>query len=194
MACYQLGHSSHYHDFKLATSTFVPSILDVYVYSHIPQALRFYYILCSFGNLILFGSYAMLMRPKKAKTAVHGCQHSNSLFFVVVLRVKVRYQCGNNAHHRGFKLATNTFVLSILDVDLYSHIPQELHVYCTFNMGELYLSSIFRHHHFPPHHQYHIISIDGIFFCCCYDRNPYSYSSYTYVYLFYFFYSLCLCA
>ena len=27
----------------------------------------------SFGNLSLFASYAMLMRPKKAETAVHDC-------------------------------------------------------------------------------------------------------------------------
>ena len=37
------------------------------------EALRFYKILCFFGNLSLRASYAMLMRPKKAKTAIHGC-------------------------------------------------------------------------------------------------------------------------
>ena len=42
---YQRGHSAHYRGFKLATSTFVLSILDVDLYSYIPQALRFYYIL-----------------------------------------------------------------------------------------------------------------------------------------------------
>ena len=35
------------------------------------------YYVC-FGNLSLFASYAMLMRPKKAETAVHGCQQSGS--------------------------------------------------------------------------------------------------------------------
>ena len=33
-----------------------------------------------FGNLNLFASYAMLMRTKKAETAVHGSQQSGSLF------------------------------------------------------------------------------------------------------------------
>ena len=44
-ARYQRGHSAHYRDLKLATSTFVLSTPDVYLYSHIPQALRFSYIL-----------------------------------------------------------------------------------------------------------------------------------------------------
>ena len=51
-ARYQRGHSdgreerhtAHYCRFKLATSTFVLSMLDNDFYSNIPQALRFYYI------------------------------------------------------------------------------------------------------------------------------------------------------
>ena len=43
---------------------------------------------------------------------------------MVILRSKARNQCGHSAHYRGLKLATSTFVLSILDVDLY--IPQAL--------------------------------------------------------------------
>ena len=39
----QRGHSAYYHGFKLAICSFVLSILDVDLYSHIPQALRFYY-------------------------------------------------------------------------------------------------------------------------------------------------------
>ena len=42
----QHGHSAQYSDFKLATSTFVLSIFELYLYSHIPQALRFYHALC----------------------------------------------------------------------------------------------------------------------------------------------------
>ena len=34
----------------LATSTFVVSILDVSHYTHIPQAFRFHYNLCSLGT------------------------------------------------------------------------------------------------------------------------------------------------
>ena len=33
------------HGFKLATSTFVLSTLDLYLHSHIPQVLHFYYII-----------------------------------------------------------------------------------------------------------------------------------------------------
>ena len=42
------GHSTHYRDFKLATSAFVLYILDVDLYIHIPQALRFYHISSTF--------------------------------------------------------------------------------------------------------------------------------------------------
>ena len=49
---------------------FTPYTLDGDFYSHIPQALPTSYVL--FGNLCLFISDAMLMRPKKVETAVHG--------------------------------------------------------------------------------------------------------------------------
>ena len=48
---------------------------------------------------------------------------------MVVLMGKARYQRNHSAHYRGFKLATSMFVLSILDINLYSHIPQALHFY-----------------------------------------------------------------
>ena len=48
-ARYQRGHSGLYRGFKLATNTFVLSALDVYLHSHIPQALRFYY---TFGKCV----------------------------------------------------------------------------------------------------------------------------------------------
>ena len=84
--------------FKLATSTFVLSKLDVYLHTHIPQALRFYYILCSFWEPeSLFASYTILMRPKKAETAVHGCWQSGILRFMVDLRVNASYQHGHSA-------------------------------------------------------------------------------------------------
>ena len=38
--CYQRGHGAHIHGFKLATSTFVLSLLNVHLYYHIQQALR----------------------------------------------------------------------------------------------------------------------------------------------------------
>ena len=41
-------YSALYRGFKLATSMFVLSTFDVYFFSHIPQALHFYYILRSF--------------------------------------------------------------------------------------------------------------------------------------------------
>ena len=40
--------------------------------------------------------------------------------------------------YRGFKLATSTFVLSILVIDFYNHILQELHfdyITCTVSRG-----------------------------------------------------------
>ena len=49
-------------------------------------------------------SYAMLTRPKKAKTAVHGYKHSVSLFFMIDIRVNTSYQQGLSAKFSGFKL------------------------------------------------------------------------------------------
>ena len=37
---------------------------------------------------------------------------------MVVLRNKARYQRGHSVHYRGLKLATNTYVLSVLDVNI----------------------------------------------------------------------------
>ena len=69
------GHSAHYHGFKFTTSTFVLSLLDIDLCSHMPQALCFDHILWSFWELepVCYSSYAMLMRHEKAETAVHGC-------------------------------------------------------------------------------------------------------------------------
>ena len=41
----------------------------------IPFHIRLFFghSLILFGNLSLLSSYAMVMRPKKAETAVHGC-------------------------------------------------------------------------------------------------------------------------
>ena len=38
----QRSHSALYRGFRLVTSTFVLSTLDVYLYSYIPQALLFF--------------------------------------------------------------------------------------------------------------------------------------------------------
>ena len=57
-------YSAQYRSFKLATSTFMLSIIDAHLYSHISQVLRFYYILCSFKEREPVASYAMLMRPE----------------------------------------------------------------------------------------------------------------------------------
>ena len=46
----QRCHSTLFNGFKFATSTFVLYILNVYHYSHIPQALRFLYNLSSLGT------------------------------------------------------------------------------------------------------------------------------------------------
>ena len=51
-ACYQHGHGTHFRGFNLATSTFVLSILDVDLYSYIPQALRFItFFFINFSNI-----------------------------------------------------------------------------------------------------------------------------------------------
>ena len=46
-ALYKPGLSANFSSFKLAASTYVLSILDVYHLSHIPQALHFHYYLSS---------------------------------------------------------------------------------------------------------------------------------------------------
>ena len=62
---------------------------------------------------------------------------------MVDLRDKARYQRGHSAHYRNFKLATSTFVLSIIDVDFYSHIPQVLHFYYkTLKLGAFWQLSV----------------------------------------------------
>ena len=38
-------------------------------------------------------------------------------------------QLGHSTHYRGLKLASSTLLLSILDVDFHSHIPQALRFY-----------------------------------------------------------------
>ena len=45
---------------------------------------------------------------------------------IVDLRGKARYKRGHSTRYRGFKLTTITFVLSVLDVVVYNHIPQAL--------------------------------------------------------------------
>ena len=66
------------------------------------------------GNLGVFVSYAMWMKPKKTETAVHGCLRSSSLL-------------------SGFTLATGTHVLPILDV---FHI-QFRHIKLTLPSGHI---------------------------------------------------------
>ena len=81
------------------------------------------------------------MRPKKAETAVRGSYKSiqvlgvHTIIFMVDFRGKARYQHCYSAHYRGFRLVTSTFVLCILNVDLYSHIPQALRFH--FNLCPL---------------------------------------------------------
>ena len=69
------GHSAQYSGFKLATtcSMVVLSILEFIFIATSHKHSTFSITYVRFGNLSLFASYAMLMRPKKAKTAVHGC-------------------------------------------------------------------------------------------------------------------------
>ena len=66
-----------------------------------------------FGNLSLFASYAVLIKPKKAKTAIQGWKQSGSLFFLVDLRVEptINVAIVPYSMYCGFKLATSTFVL-----------------------------------------------------------------------------------
>ena len=48
--------------------------------------------------------YAMLIRPKKAETLVHGCLHPGLFLFAVDLRGNILYQRGLSAHNiRDFK-------------------------------------------------------------------------------------------
>ena len=75
----------------VASSQLLARLCNLYLSSflqHIPQALRFNITYVRFGNLSLFASYAMLMRPKIAETAVHGCQQSGSQFFMEFKGVK----------------------------------------------------------------------------------------------------------
>ena len=65
-----------------------------------------------FGNLSLFASYTMLMRPKQLSMAASNQAH---YFLMLDLRGKARYQRGHSAQCSGIKLATSTFVLSILE-------------------------------------------------------------------------------
>ena len=51
-------------------------------------------------------------------------------FFMVVERDEARYQRGHSAQYSGFKLATSTFVLSILEFIVIA----TFHKHCTFNI------------------------------------------------------------
>ena len=60
-----------YRGFKLATRTFVLSILEFIFIATSHQHCAFTITYVLFGNLSLFASYAMLMRPRKAKTVAN---------------------------------------------------------------------------------------------------------------------------
>ena len=69
----QQGHSAQIRSCKLAScNTFMLSILE-FIFLATSHKLLPLITYDRFGNLSLFASYAMLMRPKKTKTAVHCC-------------------------------------------------------------------------------------------------------------------------
>ena len=95
-----------------STNVLVANLKPLY---WLTQALRFYHYLCSFWEPACLLN-AMLMRPKKTETAVHGCEQSGSLFLCYFKGGKARYRRGHSVQYSGFKLATSTFVLSILEL------------------------------------------------------------------------------
>ena len=66
---HQCSSSAQYSGFKLATSTYL--YLSSQFINHIKHALHFYISYVLFVNLNLPANYAMLMRPKKVKTAAY---------------------------------------------------------------------------------------------------------------------------
>ena len=60
---------AQYSGFKLATSTFVLSMLEFIFIATSHKHCTFTITYARFGNLSLFASYAMLMRPRNFKTA-----------------------------------------------------------------------------------------------------------------------------
>ena len=114
------------HGLKLATSTFVQSIFDVDLDSHIPQVLPFYYILHSFGES---KPVCLLCHADEAWESRNSCPWLPAFRLTILmidLMDKAPYQRGHSAHYCGFKLATSTFVQSIFDIDLYCNILQAL--------------------------------------------------------------------
>ena len=89
---------------------------------------------CAFTtSYVLFGTLACLL----AMPCLYSCPWLLAIRLTISygrFRDKARYQRGHNALYRGFKLATSTFVLSTLDVYLYSHILQALRFYYISNL------------------------------------------------------------
>ena len=56
------------------------------------------------GSLSPSISYAMLMRPNKAETAIQGCNYLGSLFFSGRFSGNARYQRGHSALFSGYNL------------------------------------------------------------------------------------------
>ena len=78
-------------------------LLDVDLYSYIPQALRFDYILCSFSEpepVCQLCNADDDERPKQLSTAASIQAH----YFMVVLKGKAHYQRGYSNRYRGYKL------------------------------------------------------------------------------------------
>ena len=82
----------------------------MWLYSSIDCTFITSYVLL--GNLSLFASYAVLMRPTKCRNNCPCPLAFMLTIFVVDLRGKACYQRGHSAHY--FKLANSTFVISIL--------------------------------------------------------------------------------
>ena len=76
---------------------------DLYSTSHKHCAFTTIYV--RFRKLSLFASYAILIRPKRARNSCQGLLVFRLIIFMVDLRGKLRYQSGCSARYRGFKLA-----------------------------------------------------------------------------------------
>ena len=76
------GHGVHYCGLKLAASTFVLSILDVDLNATFHKHYDFTTSYVRFGNMSLFASYAVLIRRKKVKAAVHARFYFSFFVFI----------------------------------------------------------------------------------------------------------------
>ena len=121
-AHYQRGHSAYYSGFKITTSTFLISILSLFITSHKH---------CAFTIMFFLGEQEPVCYICHADESFW---QSGSLLFIVVLKDKDHYQRGHSTHYSGFELATAYLRLGLLGKILYLHKRDlaSLARYCTY--------------------------------------------------------------